>query len=331
MAQGPPIRVIERSDLAALLSLDQCIEVIDACMRQVSLGSVELPLRWGVPVGKQGAMGMMPGYLGEPACFGIKLVSLFPDNPAHGFSSHAGLVVLFEPEFGQPIALMDAGYLTALRTAAASAVATRALARVSASTVAILGTGEQAQFHAKAMLAVRDVRHMKIYGRTPDKARALVDELRPQLPGVAVKAAASVAAAIKQADIICTATAANEPILFGDDVPVGCHVNAVGASNPASCEIDVGAVTRSRYYVDYRPSALAQAAELIKAIDQGRITETDICGEIGEVLLGQCPGRQTDREITFYRSLGVAAQDLAAAHYIYEKATELDVGSLARI
>ena len=330
MAETPPLRIIQKQDLEALLPMGKCIEIVDECMRQVSLGNAELPLRWGMPAGEPGAMGMMPGYLGEPACFGIKLVSLFPDNPAHGFSSHSGLMVLFEPQFGQPIAVMDAGYLTAMRTAAASAVATRTLARRHASTVAILGTGEQARFHAPAMAAVRPIDRIVTWGRTPAKAEALSEELRTRLH-IEVETADTVAKAVSEADIICTVTAAKDIILHGADLPDGCHVNAVGASIPPTREIDLEAVKRSRYYVDYRASAFAQATELIEAIEGGELTKFHVLGEIGEVLLDQCPGRESDSDITLYRSLGVAAQDLAAAHHIYTQATKLDLGCTAQI
>ena len=330
MKTSVPIRIVDRSLLDALLPLDACIDLIDACMRQVSLGKAELPLRWGLPVGSNGAMGMMPGSLEDPACFGIKLVSLFPDNPRHGFSSHSGLMALFEAEYGQPIALMDAGHLTAVRTAAASAVATRALARPDARVLAIIGTGEQAELHGPAIAAVRSIEHIGVWGRTPASAGRLAATFRDTL-GVETSAAATVAEAVASADIVCTVTAAADPVLFGRDLPAGCHVNAVGASQPPKRELDTDVLTRSRLFVDYRPSALAQAAELIDAIDAGVVTEAHIQAEIGEVLLGRAEGRTSDEEITLYRSLGVAAQDLTAAHRILREAEARNVGAVVTL
>ncbi len=202
MTPNTKVRVIDRSLLPTLLPLVDCIEVVDSCMRQVSQGSAALPLRWGVPIPERGAMGMMPGYLGEPACFGIKLVSLFPGNIDLGLSSHAGLMVLFEAEYGTPLAIMDAGYLTATRTAAASAVATRALARPDARHLAILGTGEQAHIHGAAVKAVRPIERITIWGRNATKAASLAAELENSL-AIDTSVAATSAEAVARADIIC--------------------------------------------------------------------------------------------------------------------------------
>ncbi|MBJ88352.1 MAG: ornithine cyclodeaminase [Woeseia sp.] len=324
------IRIIAKKDIPELLSMRRCMEVIDACMREVSLRNVELPLRWGLKAGSKGVMGMMPGYLGSPECYGIKLVSLFPENSRHGISSHSGLMVLFEPEFGQPIAVMDAGHLTALRTAAASAVATQVLALPGAKKAAILGTGEQAEFHAAAMLEVQKDIKLTFWGRSRSNAEKIAHRYDDSGYSQAC-VAPTVEDAVADADIICSVTAAPEPILEGKWLPKDCHVNAVGASIPEHREIDSETVTRSRYFTDYRESCLAQAGELRKAIADGNIDETYISGEIGEVLLGECHGRSSVGEITLYRSLGIAAQDLAAAHAIYRQAEQQDVGTVAEL
>ena len=329
-ARHTEVRVIEASDLPALLSMTECIELVDDCMRQVAAGNVELPLRWGLRAGAGGAMGMMPGYLGEPECFGIKLVSLFPGNVAAGLSSHAGLMILFEPRFGQPVAMLDAGYLTALRTGAASAVATRALARDDAEVVAILGTGEQAAVHAEAMRAVLPHCSLRIWGRNQGKAQALATQLEAAADQP-VPALSDVTEALRGADVVCTVTASSEPLFCASDLSPGCHVNAVGASMPPQRELDAATVLGARYFVDYRASALAQAAELIDGIAAGQLDESHIAGEIGAVLAGDCPGRQTAEQFTIYRSLGVAAQDLAAAQHIYRRAAARGVGQMARI
>ena len=323
-------RIIEQSALRVLLPLEDCIEVIDRCMRRVSCGSTELPMRWGVPVADRGAMGMMPGYLDEPECFGIKLVSLFPGNVKSGLSSHAGLMVLFEAKHGTPLALLDAGHLTAVRTAAASAVATRVLARPDAGCLAILGTGEQAHMHGSAMQAVRPLERVVVWGRDREKAAALAEKFCDEL-GIDTSVATTTAAAVAEADIVCSTTAARLPILRGKDLPPGCHINAVGGSVAEKREVDLDTVVRSRYFVDYRESAINQAGDLIHAISENKITASHILGEIGEVLEGQCDGRMDADDITLYRSLGVAAQDLAAAHYVYEQAVAADVGTVVNI
>lgn len=319
------IRIISRQDIPSLLSMGECISLVEQCMCEVSRRNVELPLRWQLKAGGNGAMGMMPGYLGNPGSFGIKLVSLFPDNPRHGLSSHSGLMVLFEPKHGQPIAVMDAGYLTALRTAAASAVATRALAREGASRVTILGTGEQAKFHVDAMAELLPDMRLTVWGRSLEKANVFAAHSGKKLSST-TRVADSVREAIEDADIICCVTASKDPILKGEWLPEGCHVNAVGASFPDRREIDSVAVTRSRYFTDYRDSCLAQAGDFRRAMEDGLIEESHVAGEIGEVLLGERAGRTNADEITLYRSLGVAAQDLAAAHGILRKAESLSVG-----
>ncbi|UCG73882.1 MAG: ornithine cyclodeaminase family protein [Chromatiales bacterium] len=323
------IRAIGEELIRELLTPAAAIDVVDAAMREVSQGNVELPLRWGLKL-PNGAMGMMPGYLGSPECFGIKLVSLFPGNPAAGLPSHLGLMVLFEAGRGEPTALLDGDVITSLRTAAASAVATRALAREDASEVLICGTGAQARAHAPAMLAVRNIRRIRIWGRDADKAVALADELAQQHPLV-VEPCTDLQDGVQTADIVCTVTGAREPIVRGEWLQPGTHLNLVGSSVPEAREVDTDAVRRANFFVDYRGSAFAQAGELLTAITAGAVDEDHVRAEIGEVLLGQAPGRTDGQEITVYKSLGVAAQDLAAAWYLYQTAESRGLGSVVEL
>ena len=326
-----PIRVIDARTIRELLTPRAAIDVVDAAMREVSRGNAELPLRWGLrlPNGK-GAMGMMPGYLGEPECHGIKLVSLYPDNPAHGLPSHLGLLVLFESECGRPIALLDGDVVTSVRTAAASAVATRALARPDATVLAVLGTGEQARAHVPAMLAVRDVERIRIWGRNTDKAERVAREL--DAAGAAqVETCSDAKAAVREADIVCTVTSSAEPILFGDWLSPGTHVNLVGSSVPDAREVDTGLVRCARFFVDYRESAFAQAGELLTAISENAVDRNHVLAEIGEVLLGEVEGRSSPADITIYKSLGVAAQDLAAARYVFDTAAAKNLGNTVEL
>lgn len=312
--------VLSHQDVEALLSMDQAIEVIARVMPEVSAGHAELPLRSVIPVGGTNRMGIMPGALAEPACFGIKLVSLFPGNPARGLSSHRGAVVLFEAETGEATAMMDASLLTAIRTAAASGVATRALAREDCERLVIVGYGEQAEHHLDAMVAVRPIRHVVVAGRSAEKAAAFCDQAATRHEGLSFSSTTDVAAAVRDADLVCTVTASPAPILNGDWLPVGCHVNVVGSSIPSMREVDDRFVERASIWVDYMPSTLAQAGEIVDTIAAGSFSADRIKGEIGNLLAGKAPGRSSADEITAYRSLGIAAQDLAAAAFVLDEA-----------
>ena len=319
------IRILRGPEIRALLPMGACIELMRRTMIAVSEGKAEIPLRTVMPGAGRGMMGSMPGALGEPDCFGVKLLSLFPGNPAAGLSSHLGLVLLFEPEHGRPVAMMDAAEITAIRTAAASGLATDLLARDNAGDLAILGAGEQAHSHLEAMLAVRPVRHVRVWSRTAAHAEAFAESQGAKW-GVAVEAVSDPEAAVTGADLVCTVSASREPILKGAWIAPGAHLNVAGASRPNAVEIDAEAVTRSRYFVDYRPSTKAEAAEYLHALATGAITEDHILAEIGEVASGDRPGRQAPSDITLYRSLGIAAQDLAAAHFLLDAARAAGVG-----
>jgi ornithine cyclodeaminase len=325
------VRVIKGEDVRRLLPYGDCVEAVAAAMRAVSAGRTIMPLRQIMRLpGGQGALGTMPGYLGDPECFGIKLLSLFPGNPAVGLSSHLGLYVLCEAGHGRPVAVMEASSLTAVRTAAASVVATRALARADSKVLAIIGTGEEAVSHIEAFRAVRPFERLLVWGRNHAASQSLADHAR-RLGIEDVRVVSSVRQALAEADVVCTVTSSPGPVLFGADVRPGTHLCLVGASIPSCREVDDACVAMSRYFVDYRVSAMAQAGELLHAIGEGVVTEAHVVAEIGEVLEGTVPGRRSDSEVTVYKSLGVAAQDLAAASLVYRRAVELGVGILAPI
>ena len=324
--------VLSDRDVLSLLPMADAIEVVANAMVAVSAGAANLPLRSVVDVGAPNMMGVMPGALMPgngriEACFGVKLVSLFPNNPDAGYSSHQGAIVLFEPEHGSAIAMMNAGLLTAIRTAAASAVATRALARPDCHTLAMVGAGEQAEHHLEAMLCVRpSLRELRVVGRRREKAEAFASHAAQRHPGLAVGVFDDVRSAVEGADLICTVTSSPEPVLMGEWVAPGTHLNVVGASIPSKREIDEVMVARSRLYIDYRPSTFAQAGEVIRAIESGRIERGHVLAEIGEVLAGKAAGRGTPDEITLYRSLGIAAQDLACASHCLREAKARNLG-----
>ena len=324
------LRILGSADIKALLPIADCIELMRTTMIAVSEGRARIPLRTVLPVSNGGLLGNMPGYLAEPECFGVKLLSLFPGNPAAGLSSHLGLVLLFEPKHGLPVALLDAAELTAIRTAAVSGLATQLLAREDAGDLAVLGSGEQARSHLAAMLAVRPLRRVRVWSRTADHAAAVAAE-QSELRGFKVEVAASAEAAVAGADLICTVTGSPEPILRGDWIATGAHLNVVGASRIAAAEIDTAAVAKSRCFVDFRQSAELEAGELRRALDAGAITADHVLGEIGEVAQGSVVGRRAADDITLFKSLGIAPEDLASAHYVLQRAEAEGVGQVVEL
>ena len=320
------IRVLRGPEVRELLPIRECIELIERTMIAVSEGHVVLPLRSLLTMPEDiGMMGCMPGYLAEPEGFGIKLVSLMPRNKPPHFSSHLGVVLLFECEHGQPVALLDAAAITAIRTAAASAVATRLLARADAGDLALLGAGEQAQSHLAAMLALRKLRRVRVWARDSAKAAAFAQS-EGALHGIRIETAASVPDAVRGADIICTLTKARDPILLGEWIEPGTHLNVVGSSAATKAEIDTAAVVRSRFFVDCRNSTVNEGGEYLRALHANAITPDHILAEIGEVANRTKPGRGSASEVTLYKSLGIAPQDLAAAHFVLQRARERGVG-----
>ncbi len=320
-----PILFLNREDVETLLPMEECIEVVEAGLRVLARGGAVQPLRtaYWMP-DRHGLLGVMPGMLeglaaDDQPVAGIKVLTVVPDNYLHGEESHQGLVVLFEQERGRPIAILDASAVTAIRTAAASAVATRALARKDAGDLAILGSGTQARSHLAAMRAVRPLRRVRIWSRRPESARRFADE-EGKRSGLDVEPVVEARDAVEGADLICTVTAAREPVLAGDWIAEGSHINAVGACTPNARELDAVAVARSRLFTDRRESALAEAGDFLLARNEGTIGEEHLLGELGEVLEGKVPGRRSDEEITLFKSLGIAVEDLAAGRYVYGKA-----------
>jgi ornithine cyclodeaminase/alanine dehydrogenase-like protein (mu-crystallin family) len=322
------IRILRGPEVRKLLPMSACIDLMQKTMIAVSEGRVVLPLRSILVMpGDRGMMGMMPGYLAEPECFGVKLVSLIPRNKPPQYSSHLGLVLLFEAEHGQPVALLDAAEITAIRTAAASGLATRLLARADAGDLALLGAGEQARSHLEAMLCVRSLRRIRVWARDRDKARAFA-ETEGARHHVTIETAATVSEAVAGADLICTTTKAREPILQGDWLTPGVHLNIVGSSIAAAAEIDTPAVVKSRFFVDCRNSTVNEGGEYLRALRAGAIGPEHILGEIGEVANGSKEGRCSPLDMTLYKSLGIAPQDLASAHYVLEQARAAGIGQI---
>ena len=320
------MRILNREAVAQALSHAECIDAMEAAMRAVSRGDTIMPLRRYMDIPQQGGkFTLMPGYLGNPCTFGVKIVSKYPRCEDSPYGSHVGAVMIFDPGEGIPLALLDGSELTAIRTAAASALATRVLARNGSATLAVLGTGTQARHHILALTCVREINEIRVWGRNAGHARKLVRELALS-DSVSVVVSGSAREAVDGARIVCTTTSAADPVLKGKWLAPGCHVNLVGAAIASSAEADIEVVTRSRFFVDYRASAMDQAGELLAAIGSGAVTESHVAGEIGEVLEGSVTGRRNDQEITVYKSLGVAAQDLAAGYAAFRNAESRNIG-----
>jgi ornithine cyclodeaminase len=273
----------------------------------------------------------MPGSLAAGQPFGVKVLSVVEDPGALGVDSHQGGVLIFDAGNGAPLALLEAGAITAIRTAAVSAVATDRLARRDARSLAVLGAGTQARSHIEAMLEVRPIDRVRVWSRDPDKVRVFAATHSARY-GVSVEAVASVELAVAGAAIVCATTAAHEPVLPGALLEPGMHINAVGASVPSWRELDTEAVRRSRLFTDRRESLENEAGEYRLALEEGAIGGDHLQAELGEVLIGEHPGRTSEQEITLFRSLGLAVEDLAAGRLVYERAraagvgTEIDLG-----
>jgi ornithine cyclodeaminase/alanine dehydrogenase-like protein (mu-crystallin family) len=313
------MRFIDREEVARRLTYEMCIPIVRAAMIAFSKGETRQLLRSIIPLADGRLFGVMPGAMGVHAPFGAKLISVFPENFALGIQSHQGLVILFDPENGAPVCVVHAGEITAIRTAAASAVATDVLARQDARRLAILGYGEQAATHARAIGKVRELESISIWGRSPERARAFAERMQAEL-AVPVLSAGTVEEAVAAADIVCTVTSAAEPILKGDWVRPGTHLNLVGSSHAEPAEVDNDLVVRSRFIADSRAGVLAQGAEFLRAKTAGLIGDDHIVAEIGEVLAGEIEGRRSAEEITVYKSLGHVVQDLATAWALYSQA-----------
>lgn len=318
--------VINKQELRARLDPATTIELMRAAMRQVSAGDSLQPLRWGMQMPTGGLMGMMPGYLAEPECFGIKVVNMMPANRGSQYSSHSGCMLLFDALHGQPLALLDAGELTASRTAAASALATDLLAPTPAHVLVIIGAGEQARAHIEALCTVRPLDEVRVCFRDSSQAQAFFDALNVPAT-LRLRAFTDIAAAMAGADIACTLTSSASPVLTAAMLAPGMHVNLVGACTRERQEIETGALAGCRYLTDSTPSAWDQAGELATGLATGEIDSDYIAGEIGAVIDGRIAGRRSAGEITIYRSLGVAAQDLVVAHHLYLQAIEQKFGT----
>ena len=320
------VRILTQADVERLLPMAECIDVMRDALTTLARGDAVLPLRSMVRLpDRPGLLGLMPAYLGSPAIMGLKVVTVMPGNHGTRYDSHQGAVMIFEVEHGSPVAIMDGTAITAIRTAAVSGLATRTLAREDAGDLAILGSGVQAATHLDAMRAVRPLRRVRVWGRDAGRARAFAERGAAR-HGLRIEVAASARAAVEGADLVCTTTASRQPVLEGAWLAPGVHINAVGACTKDARELDTAAVAKARLYVDRRESALNEAGDFLLARGEGAVTDDHIVAELGEVLAGTAQGRRSGDERTLFESLGIAVEDLAAAHHIWRKAEREDAG-----
>ena len=324
--------IANTADVAALLPMHECIDVMADALKLLADGDALLPLRMMMllPGDTGNLMGLMPSYLGGIQSVGVKVIAAFPTNHGTEYDTHLGVVILFDAEYGLLRAIVDGTAVTAIRTAAVSGVATRLLARPDAGDLAIIGAGTQARTHLEAMLAVRPIRRVRVFSLPLEGAHAFAArEMRRH--GITVEVMASAREAVEGADLICTVTSAREPVVLGEWLAPGAHINAVGAFTPVTRELDTAAVARSRLYVDRRQSTLNEAGEFLIPKREGVIDDDHIVGELGELLLGKIPGRGSAAETTLFKSLGIAIEDLAAAHHIWRKAEATGAGTWVEI
>ena len=322
-----PVLLISQREVNRLLPMRDCIEAMAEAMTLLAQGKVVLPLRQVLPIpGRRAGLATMPAAAGAPMGLGVKVIAVFPNNRGTPYDAHQGAVLLFDPDHGALRAIVDASEITAIRTAAVSGLATRLLAREDAGDLAILGAGVQARTHLDAMLAVRRIRRVRVWSHTQE-SRDRFAEYEGQRHGIPIESVASVQSTVAGADLICTVTSAREPILRGKWIEPGAHVNAVGACVRTQRELDTRAVQSARLFVDDRHAALQEAGDILIPMAEGVFGDEHIVGEIGAVLTGAVAGRAHGQEITLFKSLGLAVQDLAAASLVYRRAVDRELGT----
>jgi ornithine cyclodeaminase/alanine dehydrogenase-like protein (mu-crystallin family) len=314
--------VLNQEEVERLLDMEGCIAAMEDALAALARGEVHVPLRFVMRPGDEPSLlGLMPAHrAGDTPLYSLKTVAVFPDNPQRGLDAHQGTVTLFDGETGEVRVLMNASAITAIRTAAVSAVATRLLAREDARVLGILGAGVQARSHLEALPLVRNFDAVRIYSRTSEHAKALAAE-------VGAEAVDTAEAAVRDADVVVTATSSTEPVLAREWLKPGVHVNAIGGRPPQMTELDTATIADAAFFVDRRESAEAEAGDYRAAVASGAIGRDHIRAELGEVVIGAKPGRSGDDELTVFRSLGLAVEDLAAAEYVVRRARETGVGT----
>ena len=330
MVQKMRVLILSETEVEQLLPMSECISVMEEALIALARGEASQPLRTIFKPPKiNGVLAMMPSFREELSpLFGLKAICVFPGNAAIGKDAHQGGVLLFDGKDGELLALVNASAITAIRTAAVSALATRVLAREDATELAIIGAGVQGRAHLSAIACVRDIKRVRIAARRFENAQRLADEMQPRFPSP-IEAVETVEAAVRNADVIVTATTAREPVIRREWVSVGTHINAVGTFSFNAREIDTATMVEASLFVDRRESALNEAGDYLIAAKEGAIGPEHIRAELGDILTGVHPGRSSADEITLFKSLGLGIEDLAAAAHVYQKAYDQHRGTEA--
>ncbi len=310
---------INKETIASLLPMHECISVMEQTFRSLASGNCIQPLRPNMPLpDKTGLLAIMPAYAGDIDVMGIKAISVFPQNKEFGFSSHQGMVLLFETKNGKLLCMADADEITAIRTPAASAVATNLLARKDAETLSIIGSGLQAERHIEAMMLIRKIKKITIWSRNETNSKVLAEEVSANYK-IDINIAKNPEEAVRDMDIICTVTSSADPLVKGEWVSKGTHINAVGSSTPVARELDTATILKCKLFTDCYESIFKEAGDFIIPKNEGAIDDSHVKGEIGELLLGKKEGRTNDDDITVFKSLGLAVEDIFSVNYIYQK------------
>lgn len=322
------ILILNHQEVVSLLPMKECIPLMRDALLALANGKAHQPLRTIMrPAGAKGVMGLMPSYIsGDSAAFGLKAICVFPGNPAQGKDAHQGGVLLFSAETGDLLALMNASAITQIRTAAVSGVATDLLARTDACNLAIIGSGVQARSHLVAMSEVRQIKRCRIASRNIQHARKFAEDLCSDFP-FPLQPVETIAEALDDADLVVTATNAAAAIVKRDWISAGAHLNVVGASTPSAREVDGETIAAASLFVDRRESTINESGDYLLAVRDGLVGPDHIRAELGEVLQGEKPGRTSSEEITLFKSLGLAIEDLFAADYLYRQAKQANVGT----
>jgi ornithine cyclodeaminase len=316
--------LLTEDDVRRVLSLDDLIETMEAALAGYSNGDVEQPVRTIVPVAPAAFFGLMPALLKKPQALGAKLVTVFGGNVARDLPTHLATIVLLDPETGALLAIMDGRYITEARTAAVSAISARLLARTDATDLAIIGSGVQARSHLEALGHLRRLEHVRVWSPTAANRDRFVEEMRHVQPRLTPADTAE--DAIRGASLIALVTSSTQPVFKDEWISPGAHIIGVGAYRPDQREMAPETVARARLFVDSRAAALVEAGDVVMSIREGRFDAGHIAGELGELVLGRVEGRRSDTEITIFKSLGMAVEDVSTAELVYRRAAERGIG-----
>jgi alanine dehydrogenase len=319
-------RLLTEADVARLITMDDLIDSMEDALRRFSSGEVVQPVRTVLPVGDDNAFfGLMPAFVREPAAIGAKLLTVFARNAANDLPTHLATILLFSPQTGALVAVMGGGLITESRTAAVSAISARLLARDDAAVAAIIGSGPQARSHLEALERVFELTEVRVWSPTPEHQAAFVDEME-SITQARLVGAGSAEQAVRGADVVVLATSSHEPVVQNEWVKDGGHVISVGACRPDQREMDPALTRRGRLFVDSRAAALVESGDIVMGIQEHRFAASHIIGELGELLAGKVEGRRSPRDVTIFKSLGLAVEDVVAADLVYRRAVEQDAG-----